>query len=909
MDNNRLSLRDRVNKFRWPSAGQIATAAFLVCTLSGIVIAIPYDVTNAYLSVSLIASNNVWSALSRNLHYWSAQAFFIFTLIHLFNHLKKNTPKRLSHSKWLHLVVSVPFLFWVMLSGFILKGDAESEQAHNILNSLLDSIPLIGSALTAFFSGKSDSLQITYIHHIATATIFLAFVIMEHTGVLIPKSKVLIPSFIALLLISASIQAPLHNGINPELKGPWFFIGLQEILHFATTPVLALLIPLILIIIVYLFRRKPSSLHSPLYKLLIGVTILYGLITLIAFLFRGEDWKWRSPFKESSSVHLTIPLPDMLWLSLREENKKKRLEPMIINGRNENCLQCHNDMTGFEKSHNPEALGCSSCHLGNPTAITADGAHTHMILIPGNLNDAPITCGSSGCHHDITRRVPSSLMATLSGMISVNRWVFSETPSPDIPAHALALTDSRADMHLRNLCTGCHLNVIKETPGPFSSIKKGGGCNGCHLDYDSITAKQTRSWIANKRGLPIFHPKLVASVSNNKCSSCHNRSGRISTSYEGWWETTADSLSLKKEGHKIKVIEGHRIFASAPADVHHTAGLQCIDCHTSYEVMGDGKHYRHKEDAVKTTCADCHTSSHLTTKPGKLPDEESRKIIALNRFLSEKGGHLQQQNGRRIYVNSTLNATAEPVLINRTSGKRLNLKPPARICIEGQAHKDLSCQSCHSRWAPTCLGCHTSYNPALLGFDHLKGKEKKGSWMEAADLFSFRQPTLGIRLRNGKREIIPFIPGMVLTIEDQKNKRDHFKRLFAPIDPHTTQKKGLTCKECHLNPIALGYGEGNLTYHPQNGKGVFTFTPAYENNSYDRLPEDAWIPFLKEGEKINSTRSNTRPFNLEEQKKILTVGACLTCHQEDSKVIKDCLKDFKEQYRKRKPICSIPFNR
>ena len=89
MDNNRLSLRDRVNKFRWPSAGQIATAAFLVCTLSGIVIAIPYDVTNAYLSVSLIASNNVWSALSRNLHYWSAQAFFIFTLIHLFNHLKK----------------------------------------------------------------------------------------------------------------------------------------------------------------------------------------------------------------------------------------------------------------------------------------------------------------------------------------------------------------------------------------------------------------------------------------------------------------------------------------------------------------------------------------------------------------------------------------------------------------------------------------------------------------------------------------------------------------------------------------------------------------------------------------------------------------------------------------------------
>ncbi len=909
MDNNRLSIRYRTTNFRWPSAGQIATAAFLVCTLSGIVIAIPYDVTNAYLSVSLIASNNAWSALARNLHYWSAQAFFIFTLLHLFEHLKKNTASKLSHSRWLHLTVSLPFLFWVMLSGFILKGDAESEQAHNILNALLNSVPIIGTALTAFFSGNGDSLQITYIHHIATATLFLAFVIMEHSGALIPKSRVLIPSFFILLLLASSLQAPIHNKINPELKGPWFFIGLQEILHFATTPGLALLIPLLLLISVYLFRKSSPSLRFPLYKSLIIFTILYGLITIMAIVFRGEDWKWRSPFKENTSVHLTIPLPDLLWLSQRDENRKKSADPIIINGRNENCLQCHTDMIGIEKSHDPNAIGCSSCHLGNPTAITADGAHTGMILIPGNLSDAHVTCGSSNCHNDITHRVPTSLMSTLSGMISVNRWVFGEKTSPDIPAHALALTDSPSDMHLRNLCTGCHLNVKKEIPGPFTPLKKGGGCNGCHLDYDSTTARQTRSWLAGKRGVPLFHPKLVTPVNNEKCGTCHNGSGRISTSFEGWWETSSDTNQLKQAGHQIKIIEGHRIFASAPPDVHHSAGLRCIDCHTSYEIMGDGKHYLHKEDAVKTSCSDCHTTTPITTKPEALPDDESRKIIALNHYLSERGGHLQQQNGKRIYVNSTLNSSGKPVIISRTNGKQIGLKAPAEICTEGQAHKDLSCQSCHSKWAPTCLGCHTSFDANRIGFDHLRGKETHGTWMESADLFSFRQPTLGVRVNKGKREIIPFIPGMVLTIENKRSKGIHFKRLFAPIDPHTTQKKGLTCKECHLNPVALGYGEGNLVLQTQKGKSVFRFYPAYENNSNDRLPEDAWIPFLGAADKVNSTRTNTRPFSIEEQQKILTVGACLTCHKDDSKVMKDCLKDFKEQLRKRRAVCIAPFNK
>ena len=69
--------------------------------------------------------------------------------------------------------------------------------------------------------------------------------------------------------------------------------------------------------------------------------------------------------------------------------------------------------------------------------------------------------------------------------------------------------------------------------------------------------------------------------------------------------------------------------------------------------------------------------------------------------------------------------------------------------------------------------------------------------------------------------------------------------------------------------------------------------PDHNNlNQHDNLPEDAWIPFLKDTDKrvVNSTRTNFRPFNVEEQKRMLLVGACLQCHQGNSEVMQQTLE-------------------
>ena len=95
-----------------------------------------------------------------------------------------------------------------------------------------------------------------------------------------------------------------------------------------------------------------------------------------------------------------------------------------------------------------------------------------------------------------------------------------------------------------------------------------------------------------------------------------------------------------------------------------------------------------------------------------------------------------------------------------------------------------------------------------------------------------------------------------------------------------------SCESCHNNPVALGYGIGILKFVKQGKFGKWKFSPEYPASKYDGLPLDAWIPFLGSRKSYFATRSNVRPFNLEEQKNILTVGACLTCHKPYSQPMK-----------------------
>lgn len=580
------------------------------------------------------------------------------------------------------------------------------------------------------------------------------------------------------------------------------------------------------------------------------------------------------------------------------------------------CVDCHDNMVGFEPSHSPDIVGCNACHLGNPNTSNISLAHQTLILIPGNVSDSKRTCGVTNCHPGIPERIETSMMNTMSGVISVNRFAFEEIDNPSGFFNVKDLTHSNADNHNRNLCASCHLGNEKTEWGAISELSRGGGCNACHLNYSNEAIEQLNKYEDSKLKIknsqkgefaeyefPKMHPQLSLNISNNHCFGCHSRSGRISTNYEGWFETLFTEEEINGKNNFRLLMDG-RVFQKTSDDIHHQAGMECIDCHVSIELMGDGNAYQHMEEQTKVQCIDCHSNEKRSISYDDL-DFESKKIVDLRNAKIEKEKFLLTKKSKIPLVNAYINSASKKYLITKSKNKKLSLNPPAKICTEGKAHSRLSCNSCHTEWVSHCAGCHTEYDPNLEGYDLLDNKDIVGSWNEIPSDFYIDYPVLGVRKENNGREVIDtFIPGMIMRIDKFKNPREKiFKRLFAPTFSHTINKKGRSCKSCHNNPLALGYGKGKLSY---SDKGKWSFAPEYSNHLEDDLPKDAWIGFLKSRNETSTTRTNTRPFTVKEQKIILLVGACLSCHEENSEVMNQSLYNFEKVLLRINNKCTLP---
>ena len=123
-----------------------------------------------------------------------------------------------------------------------------------------------------------------------------------------------------LLIISLFFDAPLEDLANPLVtpnpgKAPWYFTGIQELIHYTTKPVIpAIVIPLLIIIwlllIPYIDRKPKTKLGSLLNRILIGgerrtvlvilfICFVFGALffTGIGSLFRGENWSFVLPWK------------------------------------------------------------------------------------------------------------------------------------------------------------------------------------------------------------------------------------------------------------------------------------------------------------------------------------------------------------------------------------------------------------------------------------------------------------------------------------------------------------------------------------------------------------------------------------------------------------------------------------
>ncbi len=114
----------------------------------------------------------------------------------------------------------------------------------------------------------------------------------------------------------------------------------------------------------------------------------------------------------NSLIALALLLMLAAFLIFREDLTKRpdRLYE-TVNGRVEMCLSCHKGVE-LNPAHDVKVIGCSSCHLGDPLAISKAKAHKGIVKNPGDLRVVDRTCGVNGCHAIRVPEVKNSLMAT-----------------------------------------------------------------------------------------------------------------------------------------------------------------------------------------------------------------------------------------------------------------------------------------------------------------------------------------------------------------------------------------------------------------------------------------------------------------------------------------------------------------
>ncbi len=265
---------------RW--GGQTLICLY-ISLISGILLTIQYDVRTPYYATATIELVIPYGSFWRALHYYSSQAFFLLLLAHITAVLctREDLPAR---PGWIRLSASLPIAVLLLFTGYVLRADATGEAAGRIAENICLSIPVAGAWLNdMLFDITRSGIRKPYLHHLIGFVALGAFSIWPHLrrypvswcqhGLLI----------LFLLTISALVPAPLE----PErfgllhIAGPWFFLGLQELLRYLHPFAAGVLVPIIPVLVLF-FLPKQHQYRFWGYALLLLWLLVYAILTWIS---------------------------------------------------------------------------------------------------------------------------------------------------------------------------------------------------------------------------------------------------------------------------------------------------------------------------------------------------------------------------------------------------------------------------------------------------------------------------------------------------------------------------------------------------------------------------------------------------------------------------------------------------
>lgn len=382
----------------------------------------------------------------------------------------------------------------------------------------------------------------------------------------------------------------------------------------------------------------------------------------------------------------------LVWCLDSRDVKPTKLIPTLT-GQPEYCITCHADVPEISPSHPIATFGCVSCHGGERLALNADLAHSTMRggANPSDLSVVEQSCGGSNCHsgseaddrHHI-QRVMTSIQSTYAGAIANIRFTFG-AQADLIPHFGInAVTDENTLTGITLLsafdlssetnpsiqkfgenCLTCHINAI---PREGEEYARQTGCAACHS-----TAQHT----------------LSTAIPYAQCNACHNR---------GNYNLRTMSF-VERDDHPTTRIQDYYQPIAQFTKCEYT--LDCVDCHTRQEVMGDGDLHANQKDIQYTQCKTCHgTMTELpSTKTLTDPNDIAFTLAFLNPVVDLKPGDtiIVTEKGEPLWNTRVLpDGTYE--MIGKATSQYFIFNPVMGSgCTQtGEDQSSAYCHECHS---------------------------------------------------------------------------------------------------------------------------------------------------------------------------------------------------------------------
>ena len=461
------------------------------------------------------------------------------------------------------------------------------------------------------------------------------------------------------------------------------------------------------------------------YTILVGLLLL-ALATL--FIWRQESHRhWKDYQRRYAAEHGA----DSLHIGVRT------VVPTLT-GQPELCLTCHVGIEEISASHPVDAFGCIICHGGERLAL--DKKLVHKTLRGGrNPSDFSVvqqSCGQSpagvACHsgyrqrwHNMIDRSQRSLQSTAAGAIAHTRFTFGLQTSPapiygtrhvrddtvapaNYPAELASLYDKLAQDSLADksiamevrfagncLSGGCHLNTTAKSE---SYYYRSTGCAACHYLYTRDALYQGNDITIDKTepGHGTVH-RLTTAIPYWQCNHCHNRGiySMKQMRFIDRQDVHPDTLAfLSREKRRAK-----EYYIPLAQYSQCEISLDCIDCHTHNEVMGDGHIAPNKKAAVEMECQTCHGTINAPPKWTIIRSTDQRDV-----FIAGFNAHITVQPGDTVGVTSR--GTILPALQKKNGQWQLTSKVTGERFVVPlvfgshceqipKEQKSHSCHQCH----------------------------------------------------------------------------------------------------------------------------------------------------------------------------------------------------------------------